>query len=369
MERERFSELFENVPDPIAEVTFEDGEPIVQYLNPAFREVFGYDDTTLRGENLNDFIVPVDGHEAARGLDERLRAGEHASREVRRTTLEGRRDFLLRAIPYERGDAAYGFVVYTDITDQKERERYFQVLNRVLRHNLRNDMTVVLGLAEYLADHVEDPDLAAQASRLHGKADTVSSLVEKAKEIEDLVGRRDTPAETTDLVPLLADTVAELRAAHPAAEITLDTPETAHASCSSEIKRAVVELVENAVEHGSTNPDSRARENTLEHGSASPGFTDHHEGADHGATPRIRIVVDTDWPGEVTIAVHDDGPGIPDEEWETVVGDADITQLNHGTGLGLWLTRWIVESFDGELRRRSDDDGAAVVVGLREPAA
>jgi len=334
MERERFSELFENVPDPIAEVTFEGDDPVVEYINPAFRDVFGYDDTTLRGENLNDFIVPADEHGAAQALDERLRTGGHASREVRRTTPEGRRDFLLRAIPYERGDQAYGFVVYTDITEQKERERYFQVLNRVLRHNLRNDMTVVLGLAEYLADEVADPELEAQAARLRAKADTVASLTEKAKQIEDLVGRRDTAVETTDLVPLLTDTVADLRAAHPEAEITVDAPETARVKCSAEIERAVVELVENAVEHGST--------------------------------PRVRITVDTDWPGEITIAVRDDGPGIPDEEWETVVGDADITQLNHGTGLGLWLTRWIVESFDGTLRREGGDDGAAVVIGLRE---
>jgi len=64
----------------------------------------------------------------------------------------------------------------------------------------------------------------------------------------------------------------------------------------------------------------------------------------------------------VTVRVADDGPGIPDDEVAVLTDDRDITQLDHGSGFGLWLVKWVVDSYGGELRFDETDSGGTRVV-------
>jgi PAS domain S-box-containing protein len=340
-ERERFQELFENLPDPVVEVELVDGVPVVQYGNPAFSEAFGFEGDAIRGATLDDLIVPNDGHEPAVTPAERALSGDGTRVDVRRETADGHRDFLLRTIPYSRDtgtEGTYAFAVYTDITEQKERERYLQILNRVLRHNLRNDMNVVLALAKRLARNLEDDELAEYARTLEDNARDVASLSEKAKEIEHVLGRRGAETGSVDVAHQVRNVVDESREEYDRADISLDAPDELWAEGDDAIRRAAEELVENAVEHNDGD--------------------------------RVRVDVearrDPERDGWVELRFRDDGPGIHDEEWRVVAGDEEIDQLSHGSGLGLWLTRWIVESYGGEITREQGDgdDGATVVLRL-----
>jgi signal transduction histidine kinase len=49
----------------------------------------------------------------------------------------------------------------------------------------------------------------------------------------------------------------------------------------------------------------------------------------------------------VFVTVADDGPGIPTADREIIFDDGEITPLQHGSGLGLWLVRWVTESAGG----------------------
>ncbi len=49
------------------------------------------------------------------------------------------------------------------------------------------------------------------------------------------------------------------------------------------------------------------------------------------------------------VEVSDNGPGLPEHERAVLFGDRPITQLRHSTGLGLWLTKWILDCHGGEL--------------------
>jgi PAS domain S-box-containing protein len=340
-ERERFQELFENLPDPVAEVEFLDEGPVVRYVNPAFTEVFGYDPGTAHGTTLNELIVPDAGRAETADLDGEAMRSEVTSAEVKREATDGPRNFLLRGIPYARDGGTHGFAVYTDITEQKERERYLKVLNRVLRHNLRNDMTVVMALAKRLARDVDDEELAGYARTLLDNAEDVATLSEKAKEIERVLGRRDGSGQTrpVDLASRVGAAVEAQIEAHPEADVSVDVPDGIGVVGDDGLQRACEELVENAIEHaesGSPRVEIEAREDPER----------------------------DDW---VELRVRDDGPGIPESEWRIVAGEEDISQLSHGSGLGLWLTRWIVESHGGEIHREDpeDTDGTTVVLRLR----
>ena len=337
-EQDRFTYLFDNLPDAVVESEFVDGEPVVTSLNAAFSDVFGFDQSEVIGSNLNEFIVPPgeNAHEEATRLDELGEAGETVQTEIRRQTAHGARDFLFRGIPYSQGDddTVAGFGIYTDITEQRERERRLEVLNRVLRHNLRNDLTVVLGLADEVRERVEDDGLTSLLDRLQRKAEDVASLSDRARQIERSVRRDDASTRPVD-VPSVAASLADAVADQYGVEIDTSMPDQPATAADGRFQRAVEEVLENAVEHGGRDP-----------------------------TVRLDVSVDTE---TVTVTVADDGPGIPDHELDVLTGDEPITQLTHGSGLGLWLVIWVTNSYGGSVTFDSDDDGTTV--RLRLPRA
>jgi PAS domain S-box-containing protein len=122
-DRDDLAALFENIPDPAVETRMEDDAARVERVNSAFEETFGYDGRELRGEYVDDYIVPDDSVEEAEQVNESVASGGRIHGEVERLTADGRRDFILHAVANEVGDQTRGYGIYTDITEQKQRRR------------------------------------------------------------------------------------------------------------------------------------------------------------------------------------------------------------------------------------------------------
>lgn len=332
-ERDRFSYLFNNLPDAVVETEFTDETPLVRSVNPAFTDVFGLDRQTVLDGDLNEYILPPtdEAQREADRLEDRGADGEAIQAEIRRRTADGFRDFLFRGVPYQRDDdRVWSFGIYTDITEQKERQRRLEVLNRVLRHNLRNDLTVVLGLADELHERTDDETHRELLGRLLDKAEQIASLSDRAREIERSV-RRD--ADTTPLD--VAETVASVTTQYAQQYDTViaqSVPETTVMAADNRFGRVVGELLENSLEHA-------------------------------GETPTVSVDVDPS-PETVSVTVTDDGPGIPDHELDVLTGKEPITQLSHGSGLGLWLVIWVTESYGGTVRFENTPSGMSITLTL-----
>jgi PAS domain S-box-containing protein len=332
-ERERFSYLFENLPDPVEETEFVGRDRVLREVNPAFERVFDVDGDALAGESRTGLAAtaglespPTDDVSAGDGADDPI--------EFTTNTPSGRRHFLYRQIPYRTPASKRAFGIYTDVTTLKRRERHLQVLNRILRHNLRNDLNVVRGFAELLATDLDDASRRDRARRIHETADDLVELSATAQEIEQVIGR-DVATETVDPVPMVTDLVAEYRTTHPYADIGAPELQSVPVAADERLRTALDRLLENAVEHTDADP------------------------------PRVRLSVTTEdeW---IAIRVSDNGPGIPETEWDVIVGEGEITPLEHGSGLGLWLVKWLVDAYGGDLAyTRSDLGGSAVTVRLR----
>lgn len=63
----------------------------------------------------------------------------------------------------------------------------------------------------------------------------------------------------------------------------------------------------------------------------------------------------------VTVSVMDNGPEVPDEIKGWVLEGEGFNPRKPGTGFGLYLTREIVESYDGELDIRDGESGGTIV--------
>ncbi|WP_137286300.1 response regulator [Halorussus salinisoli] len=217
------------------------------------------------------------------------------------------------------------------------REQRLQVFNRILRHNLRNDLNVVLGRAENIVE--EFPPAAKEASIIEQKASELIEISEKAREVGKTLDREGRTTKQIDVTNCVERTCEEFRQSYPDAEIITDTPESATVYADKTLEAAISEVVENALEHC-------------------------------GDRPSVTVTVsptddDREW---IEVTVLDDGPGIPEEERE-VLTEGEETALHHGSGLGLWLSNWIVGKFGGELR--FDDyhtSGGAVTLRLQRAA-
>ena len=146
-ERERFDTLFEVLTQPVVEVEFRDGVPIVLRVNRAFEEVFGYEEATMVGRSLDEFVVPPERQEEAVSINSRVQDGEMFAVEVTRQTADGEREFLLQNAVYPDSDVE--FAMYTDITERKERERELQRQNDRLQALFRNARSAVVEYAYY----------------------------------------------------------------------------------------------------------------------------------------------------------------------------------------------------------------------------
>ena len=212
-----------------------------------------------------------------------------------------------------------------------EREKT-AVLNRLIRHNLRNDVQVLGGFAEQLSSEVEDDDLATTADRIHAKADDLGGMYDKVAAVQRTIEGDHAATTPVELRPVAEEVAAEFRETHPDADVAVDVPAGTAVAADDDLDRALANLVENALVH--------------------------HD----GDAPQVTLSATATDDGRVTVRVADDGPGIPDDEVAVLTDDRDITQLDHGSGFGLWLVKWVVDSYGGELRFDETDSGGTRVV-------
>lgn len=200
-----------------------------------------------------------------------------------------------------------------------ERER-LAVLNTLVRHNLRHEAQRLLFAVEQVRQ--SDPETAAEVEAV---ADDLTEINENVRAVEEAF---DTDVTEVDVAATCRRVVADAEETY-GVDVTLNAPESAPVRASEYLRDAIDELVENAAEHA-------------------------------GEDPTVEIEVEIDG-RTVAVTVADDGPGIPESERELVAGERDITQLEHGSGLGLWLVRWIVEEYGGRVDFGESDLGGAVV--------
>ena len=348
-ERDRLLALFANVPDPAVAYDYVDGEPVVNRVNDAFEETFGYAEATVVGESVDDYIVPEDDDaiEEATELNERLRRGENARREVTRETVDGTRHFILHVIPI-RLDAenVSGYAIYTDVTERREREatlrRQNERLNEfasIVSHDLRNPLSVAEGYVD-LASDTGDPDHLERASAALDRMDElVGDLLSLARQ-----GQSVGETEPVSIAALARDAWAGVDTGE--AELVVEGDVTLDAD-PARTRELLENVFRNSVEHGSA--DGRK---------APDGSAERAPDAADGLTVRVgEAAFRADDDGGGGFYVEDDGCGLP-EEGDRVF-ESGFTTDEDGTGLGLAISERIAEAQGWQARAMTGDGGGA----------
>jgi PAS domain S-box-containing protein len=336
----RLSTVLERIPNP---VFYRDTEGTYLGCNAAFEAMFDQPRDELIGHTSDDIdneLLDMLGEET----DDKLAATGEKQR-VERTIAHdaGPRYIRIHKAPFEDvdGDIAGIVGIIEDITEQrrheqelKEQAENLEILNQVTRHDIRNDLQVILGMTDILREHVDEE-----------RQEYLDTIIENSQHAVDLT------QQARDL------TEAMLESGHGTEPIPLkSTIESEIEKIQETYNRAVIS-VSGTIPSVSVSADemlSSVFRNILTNGIQ-------HNDSD---LPQIAVSAETS-PETVTVRIADNGPGIPDERKETVFGRGEKGLESSGTGLGLYLVDTLVDKYGGWISIEDGEEGAEFVLTLQ----
>jgi two-component system sensor histidine kinase CreC len=207
-----------------------------------------------------------------------------------------------------------------------EGRQYAEEYVQTLTHELKSPLSAIRGAAELLQEGMPPEQQARFLANIRGEAERIARIVDRMLELARLENRRETPEMETVELDAMMRTVAESHGPGLAAKqirLTLAVPDRLTiAGNPFLLHQALDNLVQNAIDFS---PQGGAIQ-----------------------------VTGTAEPDRVTIAVTDEGPGIPDYALAQIfdrfysLGRPDTGRKS--TGLGLNLVREVAKSHGGAVR-------------------
>lgn len=329
-----YRSLVESAGDPMYVV---DSVGTVQMVNETMADFVGESRDALVGASVTDMLPSYAVEEGRIALDiaREREQRNYESFETWLTDADGRERLVEATVgpttdPEHDGPGAV--VTLRDVTERHNREQELdlikQIFSRSLRHNIRNKASVIESFATLLADDLTG-EHAEMAEAILRASNSLAQTSEKVSDFDWIVDENFDIVEH-DLAELLRESVSAVADTTRPATIEFDVDEGVNVEGIRDLQYAFENLVENALEHGTS-----------------------------GGAPTVTIETEVG-DEEVSVVVADEGPGIPEGEIR-VLEEGQETELEHGSGLGLWLVDQVVDQSGGDLSFHVDDGTEARV--------
>ncbi|MDS0293194.1 histidine kinase N-terminal 7TM domain-containing protein [Halogeometricum luteum] len=290
-------------------------------INPAAAAALGEPADAVTGRRLDA---------VAATLAARLDAGER-SFEYAPEWCDAIYDVRVSSFSSVTGRIVGEVITLRDVTARRRREQRLSVMNRMLRHDLRNDLNVVSGYASLVADeHGDETDRRAAARKVVERVEEMLDTANKVRDVERALDSGSHPRERVDVGPMLRELVDRAETDSPGSTVVYDGPDAVPVVATPLVESVFDNLVENAIRHCD-------------------------------GDPTVRVAVELD--ANAVVTVEDDGPGIPEHELDAIRAGGE-TPLRHASGYGLWLVTWLVNQSGGRVTFDSDATGTRVRVTL-----
>lgn len=226
-------------------------------------------------------------------------------------------------------------------TESERRVREQNLIYAAIAHDLKTPMTSVQGFAKALSDSKVKPDEQQEVfDIIYRKSDTMNDMINTLFDYAKLGTEGYKPNfEQIDLCTLVRGTIADhyCDIEKHAIELEIEIPddEVVINADKTELKRAVTNLIVNVYKH---NPD--------------------------GIKAKVSVRRAND---KAEIRIADSGKALPDgvEIFEPFVTENTARTAGHGTGLGLAVTKRVIERHGGEVKVIPADDDYTKVFVMR----
>lgn len=322
---ERYETVLKHIHDGVYTL---DPNGQITWVNETAVEEFdiGFEREELIGAPVSIVLDEEDVQKCVDIIQECLEAPDKESGrcEITLQTADGREipcDLHLALLPFEDGEFQGTVGVVRDISSRKRREQQLEVQNRVLRHNLRNDMNIILVRADRLAGAVGE-ELRPNAEHIREVGEGLLDLSEKVRSIsmiQELSADDEVTITLNDQIEAIVDAV---RSEYPNVTFEYEdaTGEAVEKPVSDEelFDLALENLIENSITHNDS------------------------------TEPRVSITLETR-DGRCCVRVEDNGPGLPEPE-RRVLQSGTETDLQHSSGVGLWIVHWCIDELGGDIQ-------------------
>ena len=344
--RERFMSAIDARSEGIS---FWDSDGKLRFFNSAFSRLSPGSESYLRvGTSFEEYVrgsVYAGAINEAIGREEEWIAARIQRRKMAPSTFEVLRgDRWMQATEFKTAD---GWVLHTayDITEVKAREAALrqavadaEIANRakleflaVMSHELRTPLNAIIGFSDVIRNRVLGEDLATYvryADHIHESGTHLLALITDLLDVARIeAGRLELEESEFSLAVLTEECLRMLRVRADDRDVVLSLGEVDMSIGLRADRRAVKQILLNLL-------------------SNAIKFTE------TGGSVRVSYRISGD--GGVDLTVADTGIGIPPGEQETIFKPFEQLENAHarrhdGTGLGLFITRNLVEAHQGAI--------------------
>ncbi|MDO8530787.1 MAG: ATP-binding protein [Dehalococcoidia bacterium] len=324
LERSKLEVVLQDMADGLL---MTDREGVVILANPAAARIFGGD---ARGYIGKTFIEVVRDHDLSRPLLECLSRGQQQVQNVELGGLEKRYVRIIVA-PIRHAGSPYALALFQDVTELRRLENVRREFVDNASHELQTPLASIKALVESLQEGgLDDPVVARDfLARTASEVDKLTSMVNELLELSRLEsGQSGLVMAPTDLGEVVREAARNLepQAERKGLTLTVDTasgPLTVKADRRRLIE-AVANLVDNAIKF---TPD--------------------------GGRIQVSVRPEGD---RLEVTVADTGVGIASQDLPHIFKrfyKVDRSRAGEGVGLGLAITKHIVQAHSGTVRVES----------------
>ncbi|OUJ18141.1 Signal transduction histidine kinase containing PAS domain [Methanonatronarchaeum thermophilum] len=224
--------------------------------------------------------------------------------------------------------------IVIDITDRKQIQEREELLNSLLRHDIRNKIQVIHGYLNLLSE-MELPDKAIDYTNksINSIQDSID-IIQKISKFKEL---QNEEIKEIDVEPILKEAIKKTQENAETQDIKIEfkkqTKKT-KANAGPLLIQVFTNIIENSIQHSDGTKikiSSQKTQNKLQY------------------------------------IIEDNGKGIPKKDWNKVFNRTYTTDGERGTGLGLYLSKTLLSNYGGEIELdKSKMGGAKFTVTLQK---
>jgi PAS domain S-box-containing protein len=284
--------------------------------------ILGYERAALRSLDIDRYTANTYSFSAS-DFRKRLRAagtGDPQEFTWRVKRGDGELVWVRIRLSPRTDDARWVRAEIRDITDHYDAKHREELFWRILRHDIRNKSAIVSGYAEEIIDGDDPNEMRAAAATVADAATELGSAATSVRQIQRAVTADPGNRRVRDAATAVSDVASECRDDYPDADITVTKREAVGIAVDRAFPYALRHAIENAIVHNDA------------------------------STPAVEVRIGrSPNTGRVEISVLDRNPPIDDAELDVLFRPEARSSTLHGSGVGLFVMRWCIESLGGEI--------------------